>query len=98
MNFIIPSKLQLGGTDIEVKVVEKCSEADCSADGMAYYGQSRIELVHKKEYSQSYKEWVFFHELVHQIFYHMDEDALRSNENLVNRFATFLHQAIKSME
>ena len=98
MQFTIPKQLQLGGTTILVKNVDKCSETTNETDGQALYGKSLIELKKSYEWSQDYKDWVFFHELVHHIFYHMCEDDLRKNENIVSRFATFLQQAIKTME
>ena len=95
---IIPSKFQLGGTTITVEYVDKCSESSSDTDGQALYTKSKIELKKSDECSQDYKEFVFYHELVHHIFYAMSEDDLRKNESIVNRFATLLQQFINTME
>lgn len=98
MKFQIPSKLQLGVITINVIKVEKCIDSTSDTDGQAHYAKSLIEVKDDKTYSDDYKEWVFFHELVHHIFNSMEELELRKNEKLVGQFATFLQQAIRTME
>ena len=98
MKFRIPSKLQLGATTINVVKVDKCSDTTTDTDGQAFYGKSLIELKKDDTFSDDYKEWVFFHELVHHIFNSMEELELRKNEKLVGQFATFMQQAIRTME
>jgi len=94
----IPSKFQLGGSTITVDKVKQITGEGLECDGMAFYCKSKIELKEDETFSNDYKEWVFFHELVHHIFGAMDETELRKNEKIVSQFATFLHQAIKTME
>jgi len=98
MIFIIPKSLQLGGMTITVDKVKQITGEGLECDGMAFYARSKIELKEDETFSSDYKEWVFFHELVHHIFGAMDESELRKNEKIVSQFATFLHQAIKTME
>lgn len=98
MNFKIPKKFQLGGITINVEKVKQISGEGNNVDGKALYANSKIELKEDKEYSNEYKEFVFFHELVHHIFNSLEEYELRKNEKIVSQFATFLHQAIKTME
>jgi len=98
MIFSIPSKLQLGGQTIVVEKVKQITGEGTECDGMAFYCKNKIELKQDDGYSADYKEWVFFHELVHHIFNAMAEDDMRKNEKIVNQFATFLQQAIRTME
>jgi hypothetical protein len=94
----IPSKFQLGGSTVTVEKVKQITGEGLDCDGMAFYCKSKIELKEDETYSNDYKEWAFFHELVHHIFSAMDETELRKNEKIVSQFATFLHQAIKTMK
>jgi hypothetical protein len=98
MKFDIPKKLQLGGININIEHVDKCFESGKETDGQALYAQSKIELLKSKEFSDDYKEWVFWHELIHHIFNAMAEDELRKNEKIISQIATFLQQAIRTME
>ena len=98
MNFKVPSKFQLGGTTIKIKYVDKCFEANMEMHGQAIFTKGIIEILNDKNFSKDYQEQIFLHELVHNIFNAMSEDEMRVNEELVDQFATFLHQAIKTME
>ena len=98
MHFNIPKKFQLGGITINVNKVEKITDQTNECDGMAFYAKSLIEIRDDKDFSNDYKEYVFFHELVHHIFGSMEENDLRKDEKIVSQFATFLHQAIRTME
>jgi hypothetical protein len=94
----IPSKFQLGGSTITVEKVKQITGEGLECDGTAFYCKSKIELKEDVSFSSDYKEWVFFHELIHFIFNVMGEKKLRINEKIVDQFAAFLHQAIKTME
>lgn len=98
MNFSIPGKFYLGGSKIDVVFVEQVSGEGKDIDGMAMYSKSRIEIKNDKEYSDSYKEWVFFHELIHHVFNSIGEDEMKHNEKLVDQVALLLHQAFTTME
>lgn len=98
MKFNIPSKFNLGGSVINIEKVKQITGMGDDCDGMAFYAKSKIELKEDATFSDDYKEYVFFHELVHHIFSAMEENDLRKNEKIVSQFATFLHQSIKTME
>ena len=98
MKFSIPKKFKLGAITIAVNKVKKITDQTIDCDGMAFYDKSLIELKDNEESSNDYKEYVFFHELVHHIFNVIEEDSLRIDEKIVSRFAIFLHQAIRTME
>jgi hypothetical protein len=95
---MIPASFQLGGSKIIVKKVAQITGEGTECDGMAFYCESKIELKEDEKFSEDYKEWVFYHELVHHIFNAMCEDDLRKNEKLVSQFATFLSQAMRTMK
>jgi len=98
MKFKIPNKFNLGGTVINVEKVNQISGMGTDCDGMAFYSKSKIELKDDETFSSDYKDWVFWHELVHFIFDNCAEPELRTNEKLVDKVATALHQSIKTME
>ncbi len=95
---MIPDKFQLGGATINVEKVKQITGESSECDGMALYCKSKIELKEDETFSIDYKEYIFYHELVHHIFNAMNENELRKNEKIVSQFATFLHQALKTME
>jgi len=94
----IPSKFQLGGSTITVEKVKQVTGESSGYDGMAFYARGKIELKEDETCSNDYNEYMFFHELVHHIFNAMGEKELKNDEKIVSQFATFLHQAIKTME
>ena len=98
MEFCIPISFELGGSTIHVEKVKQCFESDISVDGYAIYSQSKIQIKEDKNYSHDYKQYIFFHELIHHLFNASSDDELRKNEKLVSELATFLHQAIKTMK
>jgi hypothetical protein len=98
MTFQIPSKFQLGGSTIEVAMVDQITGEGRDIDGMAMYAKRRIELKNDPESTKQYKEWVFFHEVVHHIFNAIGESDMMQNEKLVDQIALLLHQAIVTME
>lgn len=93
----IPSSYQVGGQEIEVRIVERCDDntigSCCLADGY-------IEIAdkHSKDgvQSQSSKENTFYHELTHSILRTMGETELNDNEKFVCCFAGFLTEAMKN--
>lgn len=95
MTFKIPKSFQLGGQVIKVRTVDKMPDGNPTIDGLACYSEQEV-LLNKRNQGE-YAEYVFFHELVHHIYNQMGDDSSRSDEKNVSQFATFLHQAIKSM-
>jgi Zn-dependent peptidase ImmA (M78 family) len=98
MDFKIPEKLQIGCSAITVKKVKQCTDCEIAVDGYAIYSQGVIELRQDDKHSEDYKNFVFFHELVHHVFDQMEEAGMRKNEKLVSMMARYLYQAIKTME
>lgn len=98
MKFKIPTTFELGGRTIIVKDVKKCMGCDENVDGQAIYAKGIIELKDTMKSCKEYREFVFFHELVHHIFNHLAYDKLAKNESLVDGFADSLQQVIKTME
>ena len=93
--FKIPKSLVLGGQKIKVTRPKEIA-GDKYCDGMATYQKQLIEVL--RGIDGEYAEFVFIHELVHHILNQMSEERLRGNEKFVNQFATFLHQALKTMK
>lgn len=91
----IPKSFQLAGQTINVYMVENITKQTEDVDGMAFYPECKIEIKNNKS-TNDYKEYVFYHELMHHIFNQIGDVELRTNEKLVSQIATFLHQAIKS--
>jgi hypothetical protein len=98
MRFSIPDYFELGGRKIVVKYVKQCSNCEDHVDGQAVYAKGLIELKETTKVNKDYRDFVFFHELVHHIFNHTAYDKLAKDEALVDRFASALYQAIKTME
>lgn len=93
----IPSKYQVGGQEMEVRLVERC---DDNTIGSCILADGYIEIAerHSKDgrQSQSSKENTFYHELVHSILRTMGETELNDNERFVCCFAGFLTEAMKN--
>jgi len=98
MKFKIPSQFSLGCRSIKVVSVAKCSGCDDNVDGQAVYSRGVIELKDTTKSSKEYRDFVFFHELVHHIFNFLAYDKLAKDEALTDRFADALYQVIKTME
>ena len=99
MNFNIPKHFHVGGQDMEVKIVDKVpddsgwSGSCCICEGVIYIANKPKGI----EQSDRSKLNTFFHELTHSILSTMYHE-LNDNEQFVSTFASFLTEAIKSME
>jgi predicted SprT family Zn-dependent metalloprotease len=96
----IPKYFELMGTKIEVVEDADIMQND-DAGGMAVYRLDKIKIAPSTPayfMSQDQREHVFLHELVHWIFYKLNKEDLRKDEDLVDMIADLLHQAIKSAE
>ena len=96
----IPKSFQLFGQTITVEWLDRLIE-DQDAVGEAHYRANRIVLQRNNDgiaRPQTQSEATFCHELVHWIFFMMNEDDLRKNEKLVDVFGRLLHQALTTME
>lgn len=96
----IPKSFHLVGQTITVELVSRLTDEQ-DAFGEAHYRKNRIVLQRNNDEitrPQTQIESTFCHELVHWIFFVMNEDDLRTNEKLVDQFARLLHQALTTME
>lgn len=91
----IPDRYQVGGTDIEVRRVERC---DNDAIGQAFTAAGFIEIADKygrnMQQSESSKVNSFYHELTHTILGMMGHE-LNDDEKFVNTFSSFLTEAMR---
>ena len=86
------------GTKIEVVEDVNILQND-DVQGLAVYRLDKIKIApNTPSYfiSQDQKEHIFLHELMHWIFYKLNKDDLRKDEDLVDMVSDLLHQAIKS--
>ena len=98
MNYTkIPSKYEVGGQEIEVRVVERC---EGNAFGLCFLGAGYIEIADKVNkgdlQSATSKINTFYHELTHAILDTMGDKELSNNEKFVCCFAGFLTGAMKN--
>jgi rubrerythrin len=89
---IIPSSFWLGGLKIDVEY-DNTLARNKNFIGEARYSEQRVVLDPSVSPIQTLEQ-SFLHELVHWIFYLMNEDELRNNEKIVDLFSHFLYQAL----
>jgi hypothetical protein len=82
------------GIDITV-VLEPSLYKEKKILGEARYPSQTIALDSSMLKGQSL-EHNFYHELVHWVFYVLNEDELRNNEKLVDTIAYLIHQSIRT--
>lgn len=92
---VIPSKFNVGGQEMEVRLVERCEDNTIGSCSLAS-GFIEIAERHSKDAYQSAtsKKNTFYHELVHSILRTMGETDLNDNEKFVCCFAGFLTEAM----
>ena len=94
---VIPKSYKVGGQDVEVRMVERCTD-DCI--GQAHLAEGYIEVANvfnrDRDQSDSSKYNTFLHELVHTILQTMGEDELNKSEKFVCTFSSFLCEALTS--
>lgn len=98
MKFNIPKKLKVGSVDYEVRLVEHCGMND---DFGLWRPQGIIEIANQAggyDVSESKKKQTFLHELTHAILFAMGKEDLNNDESFINTFASFLSEAISTME
>jgi len=97
MKFKIPQQFQIGPHHIKVKHVDVCTGCDSNTVGLARYAQNTIELKTGKV-DRDYKEFVFFHEVMHHVLTHIGYTKLSTDEAFCDRIAGAILQVIKTME
>jgi len=94
----LPSKIRIGGQEIEVSQPEKFEDGKlgrcCLANGYIKIAKMFDGLAQ----SESSKENTFWHEVVHAILDTMGEVELSNNEKFVCSFAGFMTECYRSME
>ena len=90
----IPKSVELAGITVNTIVNNELVELK-KIIGEAQYAQQQI-MLDCKAAPREITEQAFFHELVHWIFYIMNEDEMRNNEKLVDLFSHLLYQALKT--
>ena len=93
----IPSKITIGGQDVEIRNVSRC---DNNAVGECHLIEGYIEIADtfykEQKQSDSSKLNTFYHKLTHCILQTMGEQELSANEKFVCCFAGFLTEAMCS--
>ena len=93
----IPKDVKLGGSVLEVKQVERCSD---NTVGEMCLAAGYIEIANKfnkdNVQTESSKVNTFYHELTHAILDTMGESELSKNEKFVCCFSGFLADAMEN--
>ena len=99
----IPKKIKVGGIEYQIRKMKKrqVDEIDGEyipvADGRVNIDKQFIEFLFDPDIKQDYKEFIFFHELTHLLFYYAWTGKTKSwkDETEVNNFAFLLYQVLK---
>ena len=94
----IPEHFALGGVEHTVETLESLDDGDF---GLYDPVCKRIQVAktsRRREVPLSFQQQTFFHELVHAILNTMRKDDLYDDESFVNTFASFLNEAVNTME
>ena len=93
----IPSKIRIGGQDIEVCVVERIEDEKlgqiCLAEGKMLIADN----FSTKKQSDTSKANTFVHEVVHGILDIMYENELSGNEKFVSTFSSFMVDVVEEI-
>ena len=93
----IPSKIRIGGQDINVCIVDRIEGEKlgriCVAEGKMLIADN----FSTSKQSESSKVNTFIHEVVHGILDTMGENEMSENEKLVSTFSSFLVDVIEEI-
>ena len=93
----IPSKIRIGGQDIEVCVVERIEDEKlgqiCLAEGKLLIADN----FSTRKQSDTSKANTFVHEVVHGILDIMYENELSGNEKFVSTFSSFMVDVVEEI-
>ena len=96
----IPKTFELMGQTINVRFVsELLQESD--ALGQACYRTGEIRILESSPayvVTREQQMQTFLHELMHWVFYKLNKDELRKDEDLVDMVADLLMQTLKTMK
>jgi len=93
---LIPKKIMLAGMTIEV-IFDKTLWATKRVVAEARYNEQLI-VIDPTVLTREGIIQTYYHELLHHIFFILNEDTLRTNEKLVDTIAHLVHQAAQSTE
>lgn len=98
MKFEIPSQFIMGGVEHQV-TIQKTVGDNCDFGQWDNVGKITLaEMVGADKVSLSRQKQTFWHELVHSILSTMRKEELNNDESFVNTFASFLHEAVETMQ
>ena len=93
----IPSKIRIGGQDIEVCVVERIEDEKlgqiCLAEGKLLIADN----FSTRKQSDTSKANTFVHEVIHGILDTMGETELSGNEKFVSTFSSFMVDVVEEI-
>ena len=93
----IPSKIRIGGQDIEVCVVERIEDEKlgqiCVAEGKLLIADN----FSTRKQSDTSKANTFIHEVVHGILDTIGETELSGNEKFVSTFSSFMVDVVEEI-
>lgn len=99
MKFEIPATFTLGGVEHVVEIQQMVGhEGDLGQYDSVTKVIQIAQTSRGRGVTQSSQQQIFLHELVHAILNTMCKDGLCDDESFVNTFASFLNEAINTME
>ena len=99
MDFNIPKAFTLGGVEHVVEIQQVVGyEQDFGQYDPVRKVIQIAQICGSRDVPQSFQQQTFLHELVHAILNTMRKDDLYDDESFVNTFASFLNEAINTME
>ena len=94
---VIPSKIRIGGQDIDVELAERLPGDKlgtvCLAEGKLLVARNFSD----KKQSDASMQNTFVHEVVHAILDTMGENELSGNEKFVSTFSSFLVDVVEEI-
>ena len=93
----IPSKIRIGGQDINVLIKEHLADSKLGKICLAYGELEIAENFYEYKQSESSKVNTFIHEVVHGVLDTMGENKLSSDEKFVSTFSSLLVDVIEEI-
>lgn len=94
---IIPSKIRIGGQDINVLIKEHLADSKLGKICLASGELEIAENFYEYKQSESSKVNTFIHEVVHGVLDTMGENKLSSDEKFVTTFASLLVDVVEEI-
>lgn len=93
----IPSKIRIGGQDVDIIFVDQLPDACLGRICLAVGTMEIANSFNENKQSETSKIQTFIHEVVHGILDTMGEDKLSRNEKFVNTFASLFVDVIEEI-